>query len=323
MPEFRKMTESRLAEVLRRQDPPAWGKNYDPAIRATVEEAPSKSRPQRVWWELVGREIHVLSSPELWVLVIVLYCPWLWELQEQRALPFMPSPHPLSSHPRAAGMLLPAMAGTLAVADKLGYLKWHPFLRTRTVDSAVPVPWVGDLLLFLSDEEGPFCSNVSVRETRASFVVPSVAVTAKTNLARAKEKESARQETERALYAEVGIATHEIAGDELNPIIVANLQQILTWQKRKSSLGAGAREDLLGALQDGMVAGKSALEVIHHFAGTDQGYFYNAKIALYQSIWERQLKIDLFQYFFLDHPLVPQSCDVLDLYCEWFRRPKP
>ena len=323
MPEFRKMTEVRLAEILRRQDPPAWGKNYDPTIRATVEEAPSRSRPHRVWWERIGRDVHVLSRPELWALVIVLYCPRLWDLQEQRMLPFLPSAHPLASHPRAAGMVLPAMPGTLAVADRLGYLGWHPFLRGQTKDDAVPLPWVGDLLLFLDDEDGPFCSNINIRDVRESFVIPGVTVTVKTDLTRAKEKEAARQETERALYAEAGIATHQVAGDELDQIVVANLQQILTWQKRKSALEDSEREDLQGVLHAGMAAGKSALEVIHGFSGVDQRRFYECKIEMYQSIWQRQLRIDLFQYFFFDHALIPESRDVLDLYGEWFKRPRP
>ena len=45
---------SRLNEILRRQDPPAWGPTYDPAIRAIREEAPPRSRPAQVWSGLVN-----------------------------------------------------------------------------------------------------------------------------------------------------------------------------------------------------------------------------------------------------------------------------
>ena len=69
------------------------------------------------------------------------------------------------------------------------------------------------------------------------------------------------------MYAEAGIATHQVAGDELDQIVVANLQQILTWQKRESALEDSEREDLQGVLHAGMAAGKSALEVIHGFSG--------------------------------------------------------
>ena len=59
------------------------------------------------------------------------------------------------------------------------------------------------------------------------------------------------------------------------------------------------------------------------FPGVDQRRSYECKIEMYQSIWQRQLRIDLFQYFFFDHALIPESRDVLDLYGEWFKRPRP
>ena len=36
MPKAIKLTLARLKEILRRQDPPQWGKQYDPAIRTSL-----------------------------------------------------------------------------------------------------------------------------------------------------------------------------------------------------------------------------------------------------------------------------------------------
>ena len=68
MPKTFKLTLARLYEILRRQDPPQWGKQYDPAIRATREEAPSRSRPAQVWSERLERYCHTLSLVEQKVL---------------------------------------------------------------------------------------------------------------------------------------------------------------------------------------------------------------------------------------------------------------
>lgn len=328
MPSFSKVTEARHREILRRQDPPAWGKSYEPAIRAVREEAPAQSRPSQVWWGKIGRNLHVLSLPELWVLVIVLYCPRIWELQEQRMLPFLPTPHPLSGHPRAAGMILSAMSGTLAVAERLGVLKLHPVIYVASADKdqtkdIIPGAWIGDILAFLEDREGPYCVNLSVKHTRIEFSRPVVGVSVKTDMRKAEQREHARQLVEIELYKEAGIPTHQIPGNELNEIVVANLMQILLWQKRETNLPIDARQDLVGILNEGMAVGKSALEVITTWSGSNYKKLYDAKIVLYRAIWHRELRVDLFQYFFLDYPLVPESRDVLDLYGHWFQRPQP
>ncbi len=325
MPELR-LTESRLREILRRQDPPKWGAAYEPAIRATREEAPSRSRPAKVWWEAMQRPVHVLSNPELWVLMILLYCPWLWELQEQRMLPFLPSPHPMASNHRACGMALPAMNGTLQVAERLGYLHWHPFLtigkNKRQPAEDVPAPWIGDFLAYLEDDTGPFCVNINVKATRQGFSRPTINESPKINMKRAKKKTIARQEVERVLYDEAGIPTHEVAGDTLNEIVVANLQQIIVYQRRKTPFSSAERVEIIGELQRGMQAGKAALEVLQAATGSDQQRHYHAKTVMYQAIWQRQLRIDLFQHFFIDYPLIPESRDVLDEYGAWLRRPQ-
>ncbi|MGE1125628.1 hypothetical protein ACQJ02_29725, partial [Pseudomonas zeae] len=81
-----KLSVARLTEILRRQQTPAFGPDYEPSIRACREEAPSGSRFATVWSQRIGRDIHTLSGPERAVLSIVLYCPWLKDLQEQRML---------------------------------------------------------------------------------------------------------------------------------------------------------------------------------------------------------------------------------------------
>lgn len=123
--------------------------------------------------------------------------------------------------------------------------------------------WFGDFLLFLKDAAGPYCVNLNIKSTRSEFSEPVVGVTPKTNLVRAKLKQVARHKVEEVLYRDVGIATVEVAADELNPMVVANLRQILLWQKRKHSLNNEQKEETVEAFCQGMESEASALEVMH------------------------------------------------------------
>ncbi len=319
-----RLTEKRLREILRRQDPPSWGSNYVPAIKPSREEAPAKSSPAAVWSELLGRYVSTLSEPERSVLALILHCPKVFELQEQRMLPYLPSPHPLASHPLSAGMVLPSFRGTLQIAAERDVLHFHPILRAKahnngTQPGDIPTPWIGDFLVFLLDAEGPYCVNLSVKSTRAAFRRPQIGITPATNMKRAEEREVARHMVEEVLYCEVGIPTRFIAADELDPIVIANLRQLLLWQKRKTSLTTDQRVQIVAAFQNGMAMGRSALEVLHNIP-VSRYPMYDAKIAMYQAIWHRKIRIDLFQYFFVDHPLVPEVRDVLNVIGHWFRR---
>lgn len=319
------MTYARLTEILRRQDPPQFGSAYEPAIRATREEAPSNCRPAFVWSNLLKREVSTLSTPEREVLSIALHCPWLIDLQEQRMLPFVPSPHPLSGHPLAAGQTLPEFKGTLEVAHRLNYLRYHPTVHRPKQDSdeagEVPGCFIGDFLLFLRDGTGPFCVNLNVKSTRAEFTAPQVGVTVKTDMARVSAAERARHEIERNLYQDVGIRTVEIASDELPKILVANLLQLSLWQKRRHTLTEEEVETVTEAFNRGLDTGASALDVITATELSHRIDPYEQKIVLYQGIFSRRIRPDLFDcHFFIDRPMRPESQDALEVFAAWFRR---
>ena len=320
----RHLTQSRLAEILRRQDPPKFGPDYEPAIKPTREEAPPNCRPAAVWSAKLGRDVSTLSDPERAVLAIVLYCNWLFELQEQRMLPFLPSPHPLHGHPLATGLDLKPFRGTLTVADELHHLKWHPSISVKQEDGGVdevPACLIGDFLLFLSDAMGPFCVNLNVKATRQEFEVPQVGVTVKTDVTKASVKEVARHEIERKLYADIDIPTVEVAADELPEILVLNLQQLLLWQRRKAPLTAAQIALVIDAFNDGLELGASALEVMSATELSHQIRPYDQKIVLYQAIFSRRLRLDLFDsHFFIDKPMRPESQDVLAMFGHWFQR---
>jgi len=76
----------RLNQILDRQEVPRSGANYLPATLATREEAPSKSRPKRIQSKQLGREVHLMSTPELHAALLALFHPRLFDLNEQLML---------------------------------------------------------------------------------------------------------------------------------------------------------------------------------------------------------------------------------------------
>jgi len=321
----RRLTEARLRTILQRQDPPSFGRDYDPSIRAVREEAPRLSRYAKVWSEVVGRYIHTLSRPEKWTLFIVLHCPQLFDIHEQRMLPYLPAPHPLAGHPFAAGVQLPNFQGTLAVTEQLGALELHPVLHLPDqVDlstfTAVPFPWIGDFLLFLRDAKGPYCVNLTIKSTESEFEVPTAGTTSKTDMTRAIRRAEIRHKVEEILYADIGIPTIRVSVDQLNPILLANLEQIYGWQARKHPFDEIQRLEIVDALRSGLLAGTSALEVMHNLMVEFDHSMEHLKTVMYQSIWQRELRIDLYQYFFIEQPMIPERRDVLNDFSHWFRR---
>jgi len=201
----------------------------------------------------------------------------------------------------------------------------HPVIHVPSAEDsslmeAAPFPWIGDFLLFLLDEQGPYCINLTVKATEADFHVPSVGVKLNTDMKRAAMQEEIRHRVEKILYDDVGIPTIRVAGDQLNTTLRANLEQIHGWQRRAHPFDESQHEEILARLREGMWSGLSGLEVIHHLIVEHNYSLYDLKIVMYQAIWKRQLRIDLYQYFFIERPLIPERKDVLDEFKHWFKR---
>lgn len=322
--EKHRLTERRFKEILRRQLNPAFGKGYEPSIKASREEAPARSSPATVWSDLIGRDIHTLSEPERAVLSVLLYCPWLVGLQEQRMLPIVPAAHPLAGHPLAEGMQLKRFRGTLAVAAELHHMSFHPVVQWITDENEkreMPGCWIGDFLAFLNDREGIYCVNFNVKQTREEFTVPAVGVTVKTNMTRATARETARHEVEKQVYADIDIPTIEVASDELPTILVANLRWAQNWQRRKHGLSTEQQQIVLDSFNDALDLCASALEAMTAVELSHGIGLYDQKILLAQGILARKVRIDLFDsHFFSDKPMLPERRDVLKVFGDFFRR---
>lgn len=313
---------ARLMHFLSRQDPPAFGREYVPSILATREEAPSTSRFAQYFAPRLHRIVHFLSRPEQRVGLILLYCPWLFDVQEQRLIHFDTRPHPLHGHPRLGAARVQPLRGACEVAEGLGVLKHYPIIRgTRGgVAYTAPFVFIGDLLGFFTGSRGPYCVNLNIKEHATDFSEPFEGAAAVQDIDDAQEKVIARHAIERVRYEQGGIKNIEVAAmEEVAQGLFYTLRDLFVWQKRPCTLQESTRRDVVGALRLGVLAGQSAREVILRLHGQDASLeIEQLKRVFFHAVWNRELRLDLFSPILIDAPMRPEQRDLLDVYAHWF-----
>lgn len=319
------VTLSRLKELIRRQDPPQWGSRYEPAIRATREEAPSRSRFAQTWFDRLARHIHTLSSIESTVLLLAMFNRSLFEIHEQRILATEPRPHPLFGHPFAAEIALPQLRGSIDVCDRLGFIERHPWTEIDPLNGSgrfrVPVHFVGDLLLFLRDDDGPYCVNWTIKDVAEAFdqrfpgSKPAANPKAEITAARS------RHAIEELYYADAGIPTKRIVESDLCIPFFENLRGLLLIQHRAAQVEAGIYTEICERLQASIQTGQRPLDIL-----LSVSHRYDLPLALSQAcfaraLWQRDVRAELMDSaVFIDRPLKPQRRDPLQVYASWFAR---
>jgi hypothetical protein len=322
MIQSRGLSLARRQQILDRQDPPGWGAAYIPAILATREEAPSISRARQIWAPQLGRECHVISSVEARVATLALYHPALFELHEQRMLSIEPRPHPLANHPDYPGLTLSPMLGTLSVADRLDMLRVHPVVRFRDGDEhrIAPFPLIGDLLLFLVDDRGPYCVNWTVKATNDGFFEPIRTAFLPANPVKATADERARHAIEEIYYLDAGIRTQRITEAEIDDSLFHTLNHLLLWTKRKVSADEHTRDEILDRLRACLITQRPPLDEMVAMRSTYQLSIEELKTLFFQAIWYRELRVDLWSFISIDRPLKQETRDVLAVFARWFSR---
>lgn len=311
----------RLLTYMARQPQARWGSDYQPAIQATPQEAPRISRPTILHSALLGREVHLLSTPEAQAALLAFHNPRLFDLHEQKLLSCVPDTHPLFSHPFSAGVELPAVQGTLKVAESMGKLAKHPkFFSAEHGRNWVPFPYVGDLLLFLRDEEGPYAVNWTIKLTPEDFHRRGPRPFGQVRRREPDPDAEWRHLLEEKYYADAGIRTVRVSGSQLHPGLIANLRDLFGWHKRPTSVAANARLEVLAALKESINSDSTAWDVVHNVAQHIGIEKYDVKTLLYQFIWNRHLRVDLYRPFLMNHPLRPEVVDPLSAHHEWFKR---
>lgn len=318
---------ARLKTILARQKDSNFGCDYQPAIRAVREEAPSLSTASTIRSKRLGRELHLLSSNEQNAALIALYIPQLQDLHEQKMLPTDPALHPLYGFPGIVNVELPTFSGTVAVAERLGHLKIHPtVLATKPNEEGekvrVPYPYIGDLLLFLQDEIGLYCVNWTIKQDELDFqrVGPNPSKRKQRNPEAARNDAFARHEIEAHLYSEVAIRTVQIAGNKFDLRVIDNLRFLHSYEASALIVQPELYEEMLVAFKVGMSVDRLPIETMTMLVLRHGCHINVCQTVLYRAIWCRQLRVDLFKPIMPDRPLKHESTDFLFTIADWYRR---
>ncbi|MFM0356537.1 hypothetical protein PQR12_23840 [Paraburkholderia nemoris] len=315
----------RLRTILKRQTNPGWGSDYEPAIRAVRGEAPNSSHAFTLSASKVpGRSIHLLSQQESFAAFLGLYHPNVVGLQEQRALMPDMRPHPLHNFPGIIAGTLSPLKGMIDVAQRLGYLKvlrrvWALDAECEGGRRELVFPYVGDLLWAMRAADGrTYCVNWSVKDSEIAFKRPLQTERS----IRSREPLSTavlpRHEMECTYYADAGIRTILLAATGIDEDLRSNLRHLFAHHNRIIRLPDDEQEKLLTRFRHCLDTGVPPSELIVRLTGAGKYSLEDCKNVLFQGIWFRRLRVDLFRPILINRPLMHETQDVVVRYADWF-----
>jgi len=314
------ISQKTLTRIRDRQSNFRWGDEYVPAIFAVPGEAPKTSRICRLNSRKLGRTLHLLSIPERVFTQLALFNPAVFEIHEQKMLHPQPHVHPLHGHPLALGLNLSPLVGTLAVAQEIGMDHAKVVVETHSGERRWSAyPYLGDLLIYLNEPgAAPYALNWNIKLSKFDFMEKRRSKL-KSLEARRRDREVAelRLRLEETYYSSAGIRTVNLSLDDIDPIVVANLDQIFGLHDRPLNLDSQLLEDFSHQLQEDFNTGRPlALAAINY--GNKWGHRDQFIARIYQDIWNRAMPVDLFQYIQIDQPLGQARCEVIDHYRSFF-----
>lgn len=313
----------RLERILTRQGGDSkWGADYQPASSLGMEQ-PSISRPAGLAAaKLEGRDVIGQSRGERSPLLIVLHHPRCFEVHEQKMLSPVPCAHPLSGHPKATALNLPTLRGTIEVADALGCLNRHPKVWNPSANRWAPVPFVGDILLFLEDSAGPYCVNWTVKQKDSDFLNRSIRKKPLAKNSPPEKRELQRHEIEEVYYADGLIPTRRVTKWIFDKELSINLLNLFYLHDRE--LHDQRALDFFQEIVDFVAELVDGTLTLYELTQSAAKHFnfgaYDVKTIIYRAVWQRRLRVDLFRKFMEDEPLFRERDDVFEVYAHLFKR---
>ena len=111
-----------------------------------------------------------------------------------------------------------------------------------------------------------------------------------------------------------------MTGVEIDPGLVANLRELFGWHWRCTSAPAAAKAVAIEMYRQSIGGTKAAFQIAAEVSKVTGASIYDAKIFLYEAIWNRELIVDLFAPLLIVQPLTASRRDPLVVYSEWLRR---
>lgn len=323
----RKLSAARVRQMVKRQIPPRWGPAYVPATLAVRGEAPGTSTVSQIPSARLQRIQHALSKPERVGMALAGYNPDAWEWWEQHLLMLEPADHPLFGHPRAAGLSLPTTGGTLTIAERLGLLARHPQLLEEIADPNgqgklkvwMSIPWTGDILIFMTDARGPYCVSWDIKKTVGAHGAPGPNSVGRLPSASDERKARVRDSVYLEYMRELAIRVVRFAEEELPAALVINLKRLALANAQPIDLAPQLQGDLLEAFRDVIALGDAPSKVIAAYVRRGIPSSVSKRV-LESAIYERSIRVDLFEPWSVDFPLPPERIDPLIEYAFLFKR---
>lgn len=318
---------ARLESILKRQaGPTRWLGDYQPANLVGDADSPRQTRPSSLCDPYLKRYLQAQAGTERPFILLALHNQNLLDLHEQKMLFFSPAPHPLSNHPAARGMQLPGLRGTLAIAAAMGQLNRHPMVRAPKdhpilCGKMVPFPYIGDVITYLKDAEGPYAVNWSIKAVPEDFCRTYKRKRMPTTK-EDQERAEFRHEIERLYYLDGRIPTHHLEPTLIDPDLSINLLNLYYWYARTpiDERATSIFEELVDWYRERFAL---VLSMHDHAKGAAQKFgiqIYDAKWILKTAIFKRQLRVELFRVVADNLPLLPEVNDPFERYADWFRR---
>jgi hypothetical protein len=316
----KKMKESQRYDLITgRQGTFKWEDKYIAAIHAVASEAPRGSRVSRINSLKVGRVLHCLSTPERIFTQFALFNPGLIDIHEQKMLSPVRSVHPLFGHPLSREKELLPVCGTLAAAEIIG-MKHH--LIVKKVDGEyrwAPYPYVGDLLLYLKGADGsPYTVNWNVKDTEEGFCEKNRGkIKTPRSMGLDKEKMRLRTLLEERYYLSAGIRTIKMSRERIDRTVISNIFLLYGLHERPLDIDSRLLSDYSAVLCESLTSGTPLAHVAIEY-GKKWGHRDQFLTRIYQDIWSRKLKVDMFQPIQIDRPSQSEKVDIHLVYENYF-----
>lgn len=213
--------------------------------------------------------------------------------------------------------------GTIQAAERLGLLKYHPTINVPDPATGkkkvIAFPLLGDLLWFFRDQDGCFPVNWTIKNTTEDFEKPH-GHNKKRPDPQAEEAHQARIAIEVEMYRDAGIRTIQVANSDIPKEVSENLRQMFAWQNRVANVEDQLRVEIVETLNARIPTGVPVFETLRHLLSRHGGTFHDLQVVLYQAIWQRQIKIDLWTPFNIDQPVRPEAKSLITHFFQWFKR---
>ncbi|NHZ45043.1 hypothetical protein [Massilia aquatica] len=222
-------------------------------------------------------------------------------------------------------MDLPDMPGTIAIADRLDVLKLHGWIRRKDEkarqDLLVPLPYFGDLLLFLTDDRGPYCINWTIKQDEKDFQRSVNLRSRVRNQQKDTRAAQARHAIEEQLYWDAGIRTVRFVAVTVPEKLDHNLRNLYLHHRSSNALDEAVERELADRLRASLTTGEppqSILLAVTHRHGHD---YQDVRQAFFRLLWERRIRVELIdEVVLVDRPLKPERNDVLQRFTHLFGR---